>query len=106
MASEVKNTAYTLNTPYVFVFNEKFNPSWQLLAQNEDGELLSIDEHFTVDGYANGWLITDPSIKKFKIKYAPQSVFYKAGAFSAVSVLAAISWLVFTFVRSRNKNGN
>lgn len=106
VASEVKNTAYTLNTPYVFVFNEKFNPSWQLLAQNEDGELLSIDEHFTVDGYANGWLITDPSIKKFKIKYAPQSVFYKAGAFSAVSVLAAISWLVFTFVRSRNKNGN
>ena len=104
VASEVKNTAYTLNTPYVFVFNEKFNPSWQLLAQNEDGEFLSIDKHFTVDGYANGWLITDPKIKKFKIEYAPQSVFYKAGVFSAVSVLAAVSWLIFTFVRSRRKN--
>ena len=91
---------------YVLVFNEKFNPSWQLLGQNEYGKFLSLGDHFTVDGYANGWLISDPNIKKFKIEYAPQSVFYKAGAFSAVSVLAAISWLVFTFVRSRNKNGN
>lgn len=55
--SKFSNTSYNVNmidvlNPFVLVLNETFDPSWQLRI---DGTI--IDEHFKVNGFANGWLV-------------------------------------------------
>lgn len=90
--------------PYVLVFNEKFNPSWKLSIEKQDGSSITVAQHFMVDGFANGWLISDPSAKKFNIEYAPQNIFYKASMFSLASIPIAISWLIFSIFWKRKKH--
>lgn len=94
----------TGNMPYILIFNEKFNPSWKLVGESADGKQIPVDKHFTVDGYANGWFVMDSNLKKFRIEYMPQSVFYKAAIFSGLSVLGSISWLIYSFTRRRKLN--
>lgn len=94
----------TTETPTVLVFNEKFDPSWKLVSLGEDGSQAKIDSHFSVDEYANAWLVDSKDGKNYKMYYAPQGVFKMSSAISAVSLLIAVSWLGVSSVRNRGKN--
>lgn len=93
-------------SPYVLIFNAKFNPSWKLSIERQDGSIAPVTKHFMIDGYANGWLVTERAVKKLKIEYAPQAVFNKASVFSSASLLTGVAWLIFSFFRGSRKKEN
>ncbi|MBI2596908.1 hypothetical protein HYW41_02015 [Candidatus Daviesbacteria bacterium] len=49
--------------PFILVFNNTFDKSWQLRIDNQ-----IIDKHFIVNGFANGWLIDKKGDYKLDIK--------------------------------------
>ncbi len=97
--AEIKNS---YAAPYLLVLNQRFNPSWTLMAKSEDGSFSKIDKHIKVDGYANGWLVTEDSMKNFKIIYSPQLVFSWSRVVSLSSLLGAAVLLVLLKRKKRN----
>ncbi|OGY10180.1 MAG: hypothetical protein A3D26_03185 [Candidatus Blackburnbacteria bacterium RIFCSPHIGHO2_02_FULL_44_20] len=93
-----------LSSSEILVFNERFNPSWKLFAVKSDGTNQLVSKHFSVDGYSNGWLVTKNDGTKFKLEYAPQSVFYKASIFSITTILTALVWLVGSRTRKKTSS--
>ncbi len=56
--TKLSNTNYKIRIenatgPFVLVFTNTFNPSWQLKV---DG--VQVKEHFKINGFANGWLVS------------------------------------------------
>ncbi|OGY09552.1 MAG: hypothetical protein A2782_03340 [Candidatus Blackburnbacteria bacterium RIFCSPHIGHO2_01_FULL_43_15b] len=99
--TEYSVVAERTGNPYILVFNEKFNSSWQLLAQDPTGKLKPLKKHFSVDGYANAWLVDQPNINDFKIEYAPQRLFYIGALVSAITLLSSIVWLIYSGIKTR-----
>ncbi|MCX6706400.1 MAG: hypothetical protein NTV24_04880, partial [Candidatus Woesebacteria bacterium] len=58
----------------VLVFNSRFSTLWKLYDSNTGGVM---DDHFVVDGYANGWLIKKGDQRNFSLVYQPQIWFEK-----------------------------
>lgn len=89
--------------PFVLIFNEKINPSWELLIEGDGGDWSIVDKHFMVDGYANGWPIEQIGARKFKIEYIPQRLFYIGSAISLTSLFVGLAWLIYSGVAAKKK---
>lgn len=98
---EIKET----NNPFVLIFNEKINHLWRLSIES-DGGWETVDKHFMIDGYANGWFMEKGKLKKFRIEYIPQSLFYIGGMISASAFLFSVFWLVKSSVKFKKKGNN
>lgn len=89
-----------LNGNMVLAFNETFSPLWQL--SEKDGS--KVDNHFMIDGYANGWLLTGGKSYDLILSYKPQSLFIKGLGVSMVTlILLTISGLLLFKKRKNDK---
>lgn len=83
--------------PFVLVFNQRFNSLWKL----SDSNGKSISPHFSVDGYANGWLLGGKENYYLNLEYYPQKLFEYGIVISIFSLI--ISMIIYIFVNTKNK---
>lgn len=99
--SKIDPTHYRISvenatSPFVLVFNQSFNSSWQLDLQNSG--------HFTINGYANAWKISKTGTYTLDLLYTPQSNFKKGVIISLISVLFALGLSIASTLYNRRKN--
>lgn len=75
--------------PFVLVFSETFNPSWQAKIGNS-----LIKDHFRINVYANAWKIEKTGDFEIEIKYLPQEWLEKGQLISAISLLIGLVYLI------------
>lgn len=83
--------------PFILVFNERFNLLWRL--SDEKGHIVS--DHFSVDGYLNGWLLDGKEKHDLTLEYYPQRLF-KYGTWISLSTLAIII-IIYTIIGLKKK---
>lgn len=85
--SPVEYTANVSNAKgtHVLVFAENYSPYWRATVHDEQGGKTSYKpKHFSVDAFANAWIIENPSERyTLKIYYTPQNL-YKLGLVASV----------------------
>ena len=94
-------TVKAAEEPFILFFNERYHPMWRLLEKGSSGELLNYqfanENHFIIDGYANGWVINKNGDFDLVLEFLPQKLFKKGVFISSaglISVLAIISYWV------------
>jgi hypothetical protein len=70
------------DAPMALVFREAYHPEW-ILSSYADKSIGT--EHFTVDGYANGWIVPAGPAIETTISYYPQQIFYIGIGISIIS---------------------
>lgn len=59
---------------------------------------LPEDNHFTVNGYANAWYISNTGNYSISLNYMPQSIFYFCAIISALSIIGCIFYLLYWWI--------
>lgn len=75
------------NKNSLLVFNERFDNEWKLSGVDNNN-------HFSINGYANGWLINGEGKKTFVLEYKPQLFFYAGIILSGSSIVAGLLYLI------------
>jgi hypothetical protein len=100
--SEIAPTSYkaTVDSKGSFVLTllESYDPHWELYV---NGSPIEETDHVIVNGYANGWLITETGKLAITIDYETQSLFTDA---IIVSVLLPVLLLLFLSRRELKAN--
>ena len=78
-----------VHQPFILSFSEAFDSQWKIKTE-------FVKNHFTVNGYANSWIIDKKGDYSFIVEYAPQRIFY-LGAF--ITVLSLFSGLCLVLKR-------
>lgn len=108
--------------PFWLVFNESYNDGWKayvddlsegtapvLMNSMFSAEGRYIEDHVTLNGYANGWWVDTGKSGRYEItiEYSPQRFFNRGVLLSAASaMLLIIGWPVAAFVRrKRDRTG-
>lgn len=81
------------SNPIILAFMERYDDGWELLDTK--------NAHFKINGYGNGWLITEKSKRNLVISYKPQKLFLFGTAISIVFSIIGISYLLFDIRRKR-----
>ncbi len=80
-------------------FREAYNSEWEAYIINRNsGKKSKLDEHFIIDGYANGWKIDKSEYKKgstIVINYKVQNLFYLGLSVSFITLIISISYLCY-----------
>ena len=118
LSSEVQPIIYTkinptkyaidigkLDKDYVLVFNSRYNGLWELYNDNFQNDDNFVQDHFIVDGYANGWLIKKGRSQNLVLVYKPQDWYEKGKMISLISVLILLTMLGYnSYFRIKNKD--
>ncbi len=75
------------NAPYYLNFLETYNSNWKLRI---NGQEISADKHFVVNGYANSWRIDNQQDWQGEIVYRTQELFYLGLWLSGLGALALL----------------
>ena len=73
----------------MLVLGENYNPDWKA---SIDGKAL--ENHYVVNGYANGWYIEETGEHDIVVEFFPQTILHLSVAVSALFLLA-ICYLLF-----------
>ena len=87
---EVEITGNT--KPFYLVFSEAFHPQWKLSIPGE---------HFSVNGFANGWYITKQGDYKIIINFKTQNIFHIGIFVSLATVISLLGY--FGYLKNKMK---
>lgn len=87
-------------SPYIMIFSETFHPLWKII--DTKGKELELP-HFSINGFANAWLIEDLLPQKIYVKFILQDVRDKGILISLISLLSVI---VVVIVLNRRRKPN
>lgn len=104
--TKINTTKYTVHisntsNPFVLVFSELFNNKWEAFY----GDNTSINQHYRVNLYANGWLIDKTGNFDLTIEFTPQRL-YKSGEIVSVFSHLLNGILLITLIYQRKKKVN
>jgi len=98
--SRLNPTMYRVNienstSPFVLAFGESYNKGWRAYIAEDFFQTLFLKpipetQHYTLNGYSNGWLIDKKGHFTIIVEYFPQKIFYAGLAISGVSLLIII----------------
>ncbi len=91
------------STPYFLGFSERYSDFWEL-KDLSTGKVIEA-KHFTLNGYANGWLITRKGTYELVLKFTQQSIFNTGFKISIISILLVVFYLISKIRSKKNKNG-
>jgi len=96
------------NSNFFLIFNESYDDKWQAYILKPDGRRKIISSHFIINGYANGWYVSE--IEKsgqpiiIVIKYAPQNQFW-IGLLASIPTFLSCILVIFIQPIIRRKKG-
>lgn len=80
--------------PFILVFSENFDPGWRAQFINT-GTMVSSDNHFLADSYANAWYITKKGSYKIILSYASEDLYSIGKVISAVSIFIGVVFIFY-----------
>lgn len=92
-------TQYTVHIsnssePFLLVFSESYDRNWVAYV---DGQLVSNQSHFVVNGYGNAWYINRTGTFDVVLFFGPQRLFYDGVIFSMISIsILSVSIIIVT----------
>lgn len=100
---KISPTLYEVNLsnqsfPYLLTFSETYHELWKILDTN--GKIINLP-HFSVNGFANGWLVEKPLPDKVRIKFVLQDFRDKGIAISVISLLLLVSIAIYLDYKRR-----
>jgi len=90
-ATQYELTLKNQKLPFILVFSETFHPMWKILDQT--GKEINLP-HFSINGYANAWLIEKPLPDNIKIKFLLQGTRNQGIVVSAISMFLLIAAVI------------
>lgn len=89
----------------LLVMQHTFHHGWKLII---DGREIPENQHITVNGYANGWLLTEKDISAKKsynlsIQFDPQKYFWYGWIITGASLIVVL-WLLIISLIKKNEN--
>ena len=78
--------------PFYLTFSEAFHPQWKLSIPGE---------HFSINGFANGWYITKQGDYKIIINFEPQKIFYIGIFVSLATILLLLGYFGYLKIRKK-----
>ena len=94
-----------LDKDYVLVFNSRYNGLWELYNDNYQNNDNLVQDHFIVDGYANGWLIKKGNSQNLVLMYKPQVWYERGKIISLITILIIlISFGYLNYFNLKNKH--
>ncbi len=95
--NKINPTLYDLDltsqtTPYILVFSETFHPLWQI--RDSAGKKIDLS-HFSINGFANGWLIEEPIAQKIRVEFILQDNFKLGIMISTITFIASLVLLLY-----------
>lgn len=98
--TSVSGSLTSSGAPATVIFSDAFDPGWRLYL---DGKVVSASQHFHVDGFGNGWVVsTTRGMHSFSIYFAPTAGFNVLLAMQ-VAVYAAIAFWFLRCILLRGK---
>ncbi len=76
--------------PFYLVFSESFDSGW---VATINGQQIPDQDHFTANGYANGWYIDKAGTFTITLEFTPQNLFYAGAAISITSLIICTTYL-------------
>jgi hypothetical protein len=83
----IAHISHTSKAPFLLILKEQYDPRWTVSFGNSG--------HFSVDTFANGWIIDTQGSYDVEIYYQPQNYFYTGLVVSVISGLTATGLLIF-----------
>ena len=88
-------------------FREAYNPEWEAnIINHKSGKKSKLENHFIVDGYANGWKIDCPGhgqASTIIINYKIQNLFYLGLSISLITFIISIFYLCYDYQRKGSR---
>lgn len=81
-------------SPFILLFNSRYNPFWKLY-ESDGKQKIERQDHFMVDGYANGWIIEKTGNFDLTVEYLPQRLFHKGSLVTLIGVILAFGGLYY-----------
>lgn len=76
--------------PQIIILNNRYSDLWKIIGNNN---------HFTINGFANAWVV-DPKVNKtFVIEYSSQKLFYIGTLVSIISFVGISGLLIFLIIK-------
>jgi len=92
--------------PFVLVFQEAYSNRWKAFYEEPNlCEVLfnnGIEQHFVVNGFANGWIMDKKGIYVVNLYYAPQYMVYVGTIISVITVTFGFILLSWSRIRKRS----
>ena len=106
--SRIKNTrikidAIKAESPFWLVFGESFHPQWQAYVVGKNAARISLNEHYLVNAYCNGWFIRPEELQelgvdteelKIVLDFIPQHIAFRSKLISLLFLLGSIMYIV------------
>jgi len=91
-------------SPFVLAFGESYNKGWRAYIAENFFQTLFLKpipetQHYTLNGYSNGWLIDKKGSYSIVVEYFPQKIFYAGLIVSGTSLFIVVLILAKRRVR-------
>jgi len=87
--------------PFILGFLERYSSNWEIKFKDSGQE---INDHFMLNGFANGWLIDKKGSYSLIIDFYPQKLFVIGSIISITSFCLVVLLLVYKLFRRNSKN--
>lgn len=100
---KISSTKYTINVrnakdPYILSFLQTSSPNWILTINGREQK-----DKFMLNGFANGWLISEKGDYEMVLEFRTQQAFYRGIALTGISFVAVLVYLLFGNVNRLRK---
>lgn len=100
---KINSTLYELTlsnqkSPFILVFSETFHPLWKII--DSTGTTLELP-HFSINGFANAWLVKESLPKRVYIKFILQDARNTGIVISLISLLLLIGFVIILDYRRK-----
>lgn len=98
-------TEYEINLtnqklPYILIFSETFHPLWQITDSKDNKINLP---HFSINGFANGWLVNKELAERIKVKFVLQNALMQGITIAVISFIFSSICLIYLDQRGKIK---
>lgn len=104
-------------SPFLLVLSTTFDKKWNAsflpkspkgvlkwISNSQEGERLSDEDHFTVNGYANGWHVDRLGDFEMYLEYDPVNLFIVGQKFSIIIIVLASIWALYNLIYAKYIN--
>ncbi len=89
--------------PFTLILLENFNKGWKLSFLNDSQVKLSESDHLKINGFANGWYLTQKGNFTVNLEFSPQRYFLPGMVISLMTIFLSVTFIIFKLISKVKK---
>lgn len=89
---------FSNNIPLYIIFNQAYDTGWRLAV---DGNRISDDLHFMVNGYANGWYIKSVGTHTISVYFEPYWISLIGGILTLLTIIGSSLYIIRLRIKTK-----